>query len=117
MPTDAHRVGRWHLKHGKSLPRGSSTASSAPARATVRRIQSLVGVRFGHRAVPPQRAPNAIPWTWGPITIPGGQTTYAVGVYDIIYWVDRKPDYQWQYVNGGRVAAPAAGGGHLYCAY
>jgi hypothetical protein len=65
----------------------------------------------------PNGAPNTIPWTWGPITIPGGQSTYAVGVYEIVYWVGGKPDYQWQYVNDGPVAAPAAGGGHLYCAY
>jgi hypothetical protein len=65
----------------------------------------------------PDGTPNAIPWTWGPIAIPGGQSTWAVGVYEIVYWVGGKPDYQWQYVNAGPVAAPAAGGGHMFCAY
>ena len=74
---------------------------------------SVAGIAQFH----PDGAPNAIPWTWGPITVPGGQGIYAVGVYEIVYWVGGKPDYQWQYVNAGPEAAPAAGGGHLYCAY
>jgi hypothetical protein len=65
----------------------------------------------------PSGAPNPIPWTWGPVTIPSGQSVSAVGVYEIVYWVGGKPEYQWQYVNAGPVAAPAAGGGHLYCSY
>jgi hypothetical protein len=38
-------------------------------------------------------------------------------VYEIVYWVGGKPDYQWQYVNAGTTGAAAAGGGNLYCAY
>ena len=40
-----------------------------------------------------------------------------IGVYEIVYWVGGKPDYQWQYVNAGTTGAAAAGGGNPYCAY
>jgi hypothetical protein len=65
----------------------------------------------------PNGAPTPVPWTWGPITVPAGQGIYAIGVYEIVYWVGGKPDYQWQYVNAGTTGAVAAGGGNLYCAY
>jgi hypothetical protein len=65
----------------------------------------------------PDGAPTPIPWTWGPVSVPTGQSVYAVGVYEIVYWVGGKPDYQWQYVNAGVTSAPAAGGGQLYCTY
>jgi hypothetical protein len=58
-----------------------------------------------------------VPWTWGPISVPAGQGVYAVGVYEIVYWVAGHPDYQWQYVNAGPTGAAAAGAGSLYCAY
>ena len=48
---------------------------------------------------------------------PGAVGIYAVGVYEIVYWVGGKPDHQWQYVNAGTTGAAAAGGGSLYCAY
>ena len=57
------------------------------------------------------------PFTWGPISVPPGQGIYAVGVYEIVYWVGGRPDYQWQYVNAGATGAAAAGAGTLYCAY
>jgi hypothetical protein len=49
--------------------------------------------------------------------VPTGQGIYAVGVYEIVYWVSGRPDYQWQYINAGVTGASAAGGGNLYCAY
>ena len=65
----------------------------------------------------PGGSPTPVPWTRGPISVPTGQGIYAVGVYEIVYWVGGKPDYQWQYVNAGTTVAAAAGGGTLYCAY
>jgi hypothetical protein len=65
----------------------------------------------------PGGAPTPIPYSWGPITVPTGQGIYAIGVYEIVYWVGGKPDHQWQYVNAGTTGAVAAGGGTLYCVY
>jgi len=65
----------------------------------------------------PNGAPAPVPWTWGPISVPTGQGIYAVGVYEIVYWVGGNPQHQWQYVNAGTTGAAAAGGGSLYCAY
>jgi hypothetical protein len=65
----------------------------------------------------PGGQPDPVPWTWGPVAIPTGQGITAVGVYEIVYWVGGKPDYQWQYVNAGVTGAAAAGGGNLSCAY
>jgi hypothetical protein len=58
-----------------------------------------------------------VPWTQGPIAIPTGQGISAVGVYEIVYWVGGRPDYQWQYVNAGTTGAAAVGGGTLACTY
>lgn len=74
---------------------------------------SVTGVAQFH----PNGAPTPVPWTWGPISAPGGNGVYAVGVYEIVYWVGGKPDHQWQYVNAGTTGAAAAGGGNLFCAY
>lgn len=65
----------------------------------------------------PSGAVQPVPWTWGPISVPTGQGIWAVGVYEIVYWVGGRPDHQWQYVNAGATGAAAAGGGTLYCAY
>ena len=65
----------------------------------------------------PNGAQQPSPYSWGPIAIPAGQGIHAVGVYEIVYWVGGKPDYQWQYVNAGTTGAIAAGGGVHYCAY
>ena len=65
----------------------------------------------------PGGAPTPVPWTQGPVAIPAGQGITAVGVYEIVYWVGGKPDYQWQYVNAGTTGAAAAGGGTLGCTY
>jgi hypothetical protein len=58
-----------------------------------------------------------VPWTQGPIAVPAGQGIVAVGVYEIVYWVGGRPDYQWQYVNAGTTGAAAAGGGTMFCSY
>ena len=65
----------------------------------------------------PDGAPTPIPFTEGPVSVPAGQGIYTVGVYEIVYWVGGRPDYQWQYVNAGTTGAAAAGTGNLYCAY
>jgi hypothetical protein len=65
----------------------------------------------------PGGAVQPSPYTWGPITVPPGLGIHAVGVYEIVYWVSGKPDYQWQYVNAGSTGAVAAGGGTHYCVY
>jgi len=63
----------------------------------------------------PGGAAASIPFTWGPITVPAGQATYSVGVWEIVYWVGGRPDHQWQYVNAGTTGAAAAGAGSHYC--
>ncbi len=65
----------------------------------------------------PGGAAMPIPYTWGPIAVPAGEGIHAIGVYEIVYWVGGRPDYQWQYVNAGNTGAVAAGGGTLYCSY
>jgi hypothetical protein len=65
----------------------------------------------------PGGAVQPSPWTWGPVTIPTGEGTFAVGVYEVVYWVGGHPQHRWQYVNAGTTGAAAAGGGTLYCAY
>jgi hypothetical protein len=65
----------------------------------------------------PNGAVQPVPWTWGPASVPSGQGIYAIGVYEIVYWVAGKPDYQWQYVNAGNTGAAAAGAGNRYCVY
>jgi hypothetical protein len=65
----------------------------------------------------PNGVVQPIAYSWGPIQIPTGQGIQAIGVYEIVYWVGGKPEYQWQYVNAGATGAVAAGGGTLYCTY
>ena len=65
----------------------------------------------------PGGTPNPVPWTFGPIVIPGGQGVTTVGVYEVVYWVSGKPEYSWQYVNAGSTGAVAAGGGTHFCLY
>jgi hypothetical protein len=65
----------------------------------------------------PGGAVNSVPWTFGPISVPGGQEIYAVGVYEIVYWVGGTPQYRWQYVNAGSTGAVAAGSPTQYCVY
>ena len=70
-----------------------------------------------HRPVPPQRPADAGALDPGAGRRAGRPGRHAVGVYEIVYWVGGKPDYQWQYVNAGTTGAAAAGGGNLYCSY
>ena len=65
----------------------------------------------------PNGAAAPVPWTLGPISVPAGRGIYAVGVYEIVYWVGGRPDHQWQYVNAGTTGAVAAGAGTHYCVY
>ncbi|MEA2319965.1 MAG: hypothetical protein QOD44_4154 [Solirubrobacteraceae bacterium] len=65
----------------------------------------------------PAGAVLPVPWTWGPISVPGGQGISMVGVYEIVYWVGGRPDYRWQYVNAGDTGAVAAGGPTPACIY
>lgn len=65
----------------------------------------------------PGGAVQPTPWTWGAISVPTGRGIHAVGVFEIVYWIGGRPDYQWQYVNAGATGAAAAGGGNLYCVY
>ena len=51
------------------------------------------------------------------VGVPAGEGITAIGVWEIVYWVGGRPDYQWQYVNAGTTGAVAAGGGTLYCSY
>jgi hypothetical protein len=74
---------------------------------------SATGVQQFH----PNGSPVPVPWTLGPITVPAGRGIYAVGVYEIVYWVGGHPDHQWGYVNAGTTGAVAAGGGTHYCVY
>jgi hypothetical protein len=74
---------------------------------------SVTGIQQFH----PPGSTTPVPWTWGPVAFPAGQGITAIGVYEIVYWVGGKPDYQWQYVNAGSTGAAAAGGGNLYCTY
>jgi hypothetical protein len=36
------------------------------------------------------------PWTWAPIHVPAGRHTYAIGVFELIYWYAH-PRYLWAY--------------------
>ena len=44
---------------------------------------------------------NPNPVHGGAVSVPAGQAIFTVGVYEIVYWVGGRPDYQWQYVNAG----------------
>ncbi|MEA2288852.1 MAG: hypothetical protein QOD55_849 [Solirubrobacteraceae bacterium] len=65
----------------------------------------------------PNGAVTPVPWTWGPISVPGGQGISLVGVYEVVYWVGGKPEYRWQYVNAGETGAVAAGAPTPACVY
>jgi len=65
----------------------------------------------------PNGAAVPIPWTLGPIAVPTGRGIYAVGVYEIVYWVAGRAQHSWQYVNAGATGAVAAGAANQYCVY
>ena len=51
------------------------------------------------------------PWTWAPIYVHPGAGTYAIGVFEIVYWYAR-PRYTWKYTRS------SLGGTSLtYCNY
>jgi hypothetical protein len=52
------------------------------------------------------------PWTWAPIHVPAGRQTYAIGVFELIYWY-AKPRYVWAYTHS-RLNASALG---TYCSF
>jgi hypothetical protein len=58
----------------------------------------------------PARAVN--PWTWAPIHVHPGDDTYAIGVFEVMYWYTR-PHYTWRYTRS------SLGGNSLttYCNY
>jgi hypothetical protein len=74
---------------------------------------SVSGVTQFH----PDGAVIPVPWTMGPIAVPAGRGIYAVGVYEIVYWVGGRAEHQWQYVNAGTTGAVAAGAPNQYCVY
>lgn len=52
------------------------------------------------------------PWMWTPIRVPPGQDTYAVGVFEVIYWYSR-PVYVWRYA----LSSPSLNVTTTYCSY
>jgi hypothetical protein len=56
-------------------------------------------------------------WTWGPVSFATGAPTWAIGVYEIVYWSGGGPKWQWGYINSGSTGAVAAGGPSAYCSY
>ena len=99
----AHRRGGWHWLgvNGENAGRWD-TWTATPT-----------GIAQFH----PGGVVTPIPYSWGPIGVPAGEGITAIGVWEIVYWVGGRPDYQWQYVNAGTTGAVAAGGGTLYCSY
>ncbi|MDO8212477.1 hypothetical protein [Conexibacter sp. CPCC 206217] len=53
------------------------------------------------------------PWTWGPIDVPGGARSYALGVFEVIYWYGGRPTYVWRYARSFVAAQPTGS----YCVY
>ena len=86
---------------------GSAAAARTPGAGTRGRRRSP-GSRSSTRTAPPSRCRGRS----GPIAVPAGRGIYAVGVYEIVYWVGGRPDHQWQYVNAGTTGAVAAGAAH-----
>jgi hypothetical protein len=91
----------WHGLNGENAGRWE-TWTAAPT-----------GVQQFH----PNAAVTPVPWTWGPISVPGGLGLSMVGVYEVVYWVGGRPDYRWQYVNAGDTGAVAAGAATPACVY
>lgn len=81
------------------------------------RWQTWTATPTGVAQFHPNGAVNPVPWTFGPISVPGGQGLYAVGVYEIVYWVAGSPQYRWQYVNAGAAGAVASGAPTTFCFY
>ena len=58
----------------------------------------------------PTGARNA--WTWAPIHVPAGRRTYAIGVFEVVYWYSR-PTYVWRYTR----SSPTLNQLGTYCNY
>ena len=95
--------GGWHWLGSQGENRGRWNAWTA----------SAAGVAQFH----PGGAMIPVPWTLGPIAVTAGRGITTVGVYEIVYWVGGRPDYQWQYVNAGTTGAVAAGAATRSCTY
>jgi len=52
------------------------------------------------------------PWTWAPIAVHPGGDTYAVGVFEVVYWY-AKPRYTWKYA----LSSAAQTGLTAYCQF
>ncbi|MGO9749975.1 MAG: hypothetical protein ACLP8S_31060 [Solirubrobacteraceae bacterium] len=52
------------------------------------------------------------PWTWAPIYAQPGQDTFAIGVFEIIYWYTH-PRYVWRYA----LSSPSGSTPTAYCNY
>ena len=52
------------------------------------------------------------PWTWAPIHVRTGQQTYAIAVFEVIYWY-ADPRYVWAYAPS-HLSATATG---TYCTF
>ncbi|MBE2319514.1 hypothetical protein DVA67_026340 [Solirubrobacter sp. CPCC 204708] len=81
------------------------------------RWNAWTATRTGIAQFHPDASVTPVPWTLGPISVPPGSGRYAVGVYEIVYWVGGRADHQWQYVNAGTTGAVAAGSPTHYCVY
>jgi hypothetical protein len=93
----------WHWLGNAGLDTGRWNAWTA----------TISGVAQFH----PNGAAVPVPWTMGPIAVPAGRGLYAVGVYEIVYWVAGRAQYSWQYVNAGTTGAVAAGAPNQYCVH
>jgi hypothetical protein len=52
------------------------------------------------------------PWTWAPIDVHPGERTYAISVFEVVYW-HAHPGYEWRY----GPSVPATGGAGAYCSF
>lgn len=53
------------------------------------------------------------PWTWGPVSFPASESTFAVGVFEVIYWYGGRPTYVWRYTRSFVASQPAGS----FCAF
>jgi hypothetical protein len=51
-------------------------------------------------------------WTWAPITVRPGSNTYAIGVFEVVYWYTHMR-YVWEYTS----SLTASGAKMNYCSY
>jgi hypothetical protein len=51
-------------------------------------------------------------WTWAPITVRSGSDTYAIGVFEVVYWYTHMR-YVWEYTS----SLMSSGASPTYCSY